>query len=108
MKFINLYLTIILFSLIIFACNFTSVKNKMQSQAEMLTSEKISSLYHQKAEELQGYYWKQILDIRKDPVDYLKNSERTSTYEYLTLDDETLTFTPDKDNKRKKSSKNSF
>jgi len=107
MKFINLYLTIILLSLIIFACNFTSVKNKMQYQ-EMLTSEKISSLYHQEAEKLQGYYWKQILDIRKDPVDYLKKSERTSTYEYLTLDDETLTFAPNKDNKIKISSKNSF
>jgi len=120
MKFINLYLTIIILSAIFLANTCSDTKNSVlysttvqaktnvKSNEKSNSSTKVNTEFLSKVQyytsiltgmtQFSGYFWVQKFYDKNDPVKYFKNSERFSTRQFLRIDGESLLFTPNSKN----------
>ena len=101
MKFINLYLTLLLLIAIIIApsCSLNTItfnKSKVKTNVKMMTTTQMRTYLRTQMEEISGYYHVQNFNDQKDPILYLTNSQRYSTFQYITVSEELIRFTASK------------
>ena len=93
MKFINLYISLILLS-----CLFLTLTG-LKSQVNLQSGNTIKSTSTpEPTYTFSGGFWKQIFEAGKDPEDYLNKSDRFNTFQFITIDNEKIQAFPDKTN----------
>jgi len=89
----NYYLSIIIYIslLIISNCLQTKTKTKTRTKTETKTSALLNLLLDSKQNvEFQNYFWVQRYDATKDPVLYIRETDRFNTWEYVIVNNESI------------------
>ncbi len=95
MKFLNLFLSLILIvtPILIIDCLKTKTTSKLLSGLKSSEKTKYSKEALINNVNFSAFFWKQIFDASKDPIYYMKNTQRFNYWQYLILSDEAISFT---------------